>query len=98
MISFHENPEKYDNVPVLQSLDKHVQVAVDLGKKVKMLDNQIQESHQYLQRTTMAAMGHGLQGKVAMGMGFPPMMGMGMADFEGMPPQFGGPGEFGTRG
>jgi COP9 signalosome complex subunit 3 len=51
MIAFHEDPEKYDNLPITQKIDQNIQTAISLVQKVKALDDHISLSSQFLQKT-----------------------------------------------
>jgi len=51
MVSFQEDPEHYDNNKVMQNLDSQIQKAIDIGKRLRTLDESVASSATYLQRT-----------------------------------------------
>jgi len=51
MVSFHENPEQYDTNKIVSLLDQQIQTVIDLGKKVRTVDETIASSTTYLQKT-----------------------------------------------
>jgi len=53
MVSFQEDPEHYDSTKVISILDTQIQRVIDLGKKVRTLDESIASSPHYLQKTTV---------------------------------------------
>jgi len=53
MVSFQEDPEQYDTMKMTTHLDQQIQRVIGLGNKVRMLDEQIASSPQYIQRTTV---------------------------------------------
>jgi COP9 signalosome complex subunit 3 len=53
MVSFQEDPEQYDTTKMTNHLDHQIQKVIGLGNKVRMIDEAIASSTQYLQRTTM---------------------------------------------
>jgi len=59
MVSFQEDPEHYDTNKILSQLDNQVQKVIDLGKKVRTVDESIACSLHYLQKTTMHERGGG---------------------------------------
>lgn len=79
MVAFHEDPEQYDTTSTLIRLDSQIQKAIELGKKVKSMDETIACSQNYLQKTSMYERGGGRWSEID--------------DFEGAerPPGIGGP-------
>jgi len=53
MISFQEDPEHYDTKKMTTQLDGQIQKVMDLGKKVRAVDESIASSANYIQRTTV---------------------------------------------
>jgi len=53
MVSFQENPESYDTKAMTTSLDSQIQKVIELGQKVRAVDEGIASSPHYLQRTSM---------------------------------------------
>jgi hypothetical protein len=52
MVSFHEDPESYDSTVMLQHLDRQIQTAIDLGKKVRASEEAIASSSHYIQKVS----------------------------------------------
>ncbi len=52
MVSFQENPEQFDTNTMTVHLDQQIQQVIDLGKKVRTLDESIASSQGYLQKVT----------------------------------------------
>eukprot|EP01114_Cavostelium_apophysatum_P005231 TRINITY_DN1599_c0_g1_i3.p1 TRINITY_DN1599_c0_g1~~TRINITY_DN1599_c0_g1_i3.p1 ORF type:complete len:435 (-),score=127.73 TRINITY_DN1599_c0_g1_i3:118-1422(-) len=65
MVSFQENPEHYDTNRLVGELDHQIQKVIDLGKKVRTLDETIASSAQYIQKSTMHERGGGRWGAEA---------------------------------
>jgi len=53
MISFQEDPEQYDTKKMTTHLDTRIQKVIDLGQKVRSIDENIASSVPYIQRTTV---------------------------------------------
>jgi len=53
MVVFHENPEHYDTNAFVHHLDQQIQSTIDLGKKVRTVDESIASSANYLQKTAI---------------------------------------------
>jgi len=53
MISFQEDPEQYDTKKMTTHLNVQIQKVIDLGKKVKSIDDSIASSLSYIQRTAV---------------------------------------------
>jgi len=51
MVSFQEDPERYDNNKVMGHLDSDIQKVIDIGKRLRTLDESVASSPAYLQRT-----------------------------------------------
>jgi len=51
MVSFHEDPEQYNSIEMMEKLDKSINKTVDLAKKLKGLDETVSLSVPFLQRT-----------------------------------------------
>jgi len=59
MVSFSEDPEGYDTSKMTSHLDVQIQKAIDLGRKVRSLDESIASSGPYIQKTTAQERGGG---------------------------------------
>lgn len=57
MVSFQENPEEYDTAAVASALDARIQKTIALGQKIRVVDETLGLSPQYLQRTAMQERG-----------------------------------------
>jgi COP9 signalosome complex subunit 3 len=51
MVSFHENPEKYDTNNTVGSLDKSLRDTMALVQKIKLIEEEIATSQEYIQKT-----------------------------------------------
>jgi len=78
MVSFQENPEQYDTKKMTTQLDVQIQKVIELGQKVRWIDESIASSAHYIQRTTVHERGRwGEFGE----------------EFEGVEKALGGPGK-----
>jgi len=59
MVEFHDDPEQYNDNKTLEDLDKHIQLAINLTKKVREIDENISLSQRYIQKTLQAERGPG---------------------------------------
>jgi len=59
MVSFHEDAESYDTTKMLSYLDQQVHSSIAIAQKVRVADESIACSQQYLQKTTMHERGRG---------------------------------------
>jgi len=57
MVSFQEDPESYDTKKMTAHLDAQIQKVIDLGQKVRGIDENIASSAHYIQRTTVQERG-----------------------------------------
>jgi len=92
MVSFQEDPEQYNTNKIMNHLDQQIQKAIELGKRVRSVDESIASGTQYLQKTSVASdrgrgwnefSGMGIdsefgEGGMGMGMGMNMAMGLGM--------------------
>uniref|UniRef100_A0A8C4QEJ8 COP9 signalosome complex subunit 3 n=1 Tax=Eptatretus burgeri TaxID=7764 RepID=A0A8C4QEJ8_EPTBU len=51
MVSFHDNPEKYNNPAMLLLLDHEIQKAIELDEKLRMMDQEITVNPQFVQKS-----------------------------------------------
>lgn len=51
MVSFYDNPEKYDNPAMLGEVDRHIQYFMEMDRKIQDMDSQIQVNPQYVRKT-----------------------------------------------
>jgi len=58
MVVFQEDPECYDTNKVVFDLDNAIQKVIDIGKKVRTLDETIASSSHYIQKTTVQERGN----------------------------------------
>jgi len=52
MVSFHDNPEKYNNVAMLIHLDHEIQKCVELDEKLTDMEREIAVNPQYVQKSS----------------------------------------------
>jgi COP9 signalosome complex subunit 3 len=52
MVSFHDNPEKYNNIAMLLQLDQEMQKCIQLDEKLKEMDREIAVNPQYVQKSS----------------------------------------------
>jgi len=52
MVSFHDNPLKYNNVGMLLQLDSEMQKCVQLDEKLKEMDREVAVNPQYVQKSS----------------------------------------------
>lgn len=50
MVSFTENPENYDSLPMVQHLDKQLQECMALEKKINLFDKELALDPRYATR------------------------------------------------
>ena len=50
MVSFHDNPEKYDNPTIMESLTKQMFVCIELDNYIKEMDKDIATHPHYIQK------------------------------------------------
>nr|XP_039261206.1 COP9 signalosome complex subunit 3-like [Styela clava] len=50
MVSFYDNPEKYNNPAMLEAIDKDIQYFMELDRKLQEMDCQIQVNPQYVKK------------------------------------------------
>lgn len=53
MVSFLENNEQFNSSSVFASLDQQIQKVIDIGKKVRTLDENIASSANYLNKVIL---------------------------------------------
>lgn len=53
MVSFQEDPEQYDTKKMTSHLDSQIQKVIELGQKVRSIDESIASSPHYIQKTTV---------------------------------------------
>jgi len=53
MVSFSEDPEAYDTNKMTAQLDQQIQKVIDLGRKVRGMDESIASSSAYIQKTSV---------------------------------------------
>jgi len=53
MVSFQEDPEHYDSNKTTTHLDQQIQKVIDIGKRLRTIDESIASSPHYLQKTTV---------------------------------------------
>ncbi len=52
MVSFHDNPEKYNSVGMLMQLDQEMRKCIELDDKLKEMDREITVNPQYVQKNS----------------------------------------------
>lgn len=52
MVTFHDNPEKYNSVGMLMNLDQEVQKCFAIEKKLRAMDHEIMVNPQYVQKVS----------------------------------------------
>jgi len=62
MVEFHESPEQYNNNKTLEYLDNQLQQAIELTKRVTLVDEQIGLDQKYLQKVLQAERGQNAGG------------------------------------
>jgi len=78
MVSFQESPEQYDTKTMSNQLNGHVQKVIELGRKIKSIDETIASNPQYIQKTSVHERGRWAEfGE----------------EFEGVEKSLGGPGK-----
>ena len=50
MVSFHDNPEKYDNPIVMENLTKQMFACIQMDSNIKEMDKQITTHPHYIQK------------------------------------------------
>lgn len=50
MVSFHDNPEKYDNPQMTDQLTKQIFSFIEMDSNIKQMDKQITTHPQYIQK------------------------------------------------
>lgn len=55
MVSFHDNPEKYDNPAVMDQLTRHMFKCIQMDASIKELDKEITTHPQYIQKCQTSA-------------------------------------------
>jgi cell fate (sporulation/competence/biofilm development) regulator YmcA (YheA/YmcA/DUF963 family) len=50
MVSFHDNPEKYDNPAVLNDLIKKMNACIQMDSQIKAMDKEITTHPHYIQK------------------------------------------------
>ena len=50
MVSFHDNPEKYDNPIIMEQLNEQMFSCIEIDKKLKEMDRSITLHPQYIQK------------------------------------------------
>jgi hypothetical protein len=50
MISFHDNPEKYDNPQVMENLTKQMFSCIEMDANIKEMDREITTHPHYIQK------------------------------------------------
>jgi len=50
MVSFHDNPERYNTPVMLQEIDSEVQSCIALNRRLQEMDRELQMNRQYVQR------------------------------------------------
>uniref|UniRef100_A0A8D1NGA3 COP9 signalosome complex subunit 3 n=1 Tax=Sus scrofa TaxID=9823 RepID=A0A8D1NGA3_PIG len=51
MVSFHDNPEKYNNPAMLQSIDQEMLKCIELDERLKAMDQEITVNPQFVQKS-----------------------------------------------
>jgi len=51
MVSFDEDPEQYDTAGMLNNLDRQIHSTIDLASKLRLVDEEIASSGEYIQKT-----------------------------------------------
>lgn len=51
MVSFHQNPEKYNNPKMLKKLDSEMRLFQHLDEKLQHMDRELATNPQYVQKT-----------------------------------------------
>jgi len=74
MVSFQENPEQYDDNKMTTLIDKQIQNVIGVSQRVRLLDESVASSQQYIQKTAFG--GHERGGRWGGGPG---------ADFDDFP-------------
>jgi len=52
MVSFHDNPEKFNNVSMLLRLDREMSACISLDEKLREMDREIAVNPQYVQKSS----------------------------------------------
>lgn len=50
MVSFYDNPEKYDNAAVLENIDRDIHYFMELDRKIQEMDSEIMVNPQYVRK------------------------------------------------
>ena len=50
MVSFHDNPEKYDNPIIMEQLTKQMFACIQMDSSIKEMDKEITTHPQYIQK------------------------------------------------
>jgi hypothetical protein len=50
MVSFHDNPEKYDNPVIMEQLTKKMFSCIQIDANIKQMDNEITTHPHYIQK------------------------------------------------
>ena len=50
MVSFHDNPEKYDNPLIMERLTKHMFECIQMDASIKEMDKEISTHPHYIQK------------------------------------------------